>query len=51
MNTIKIYLKSSGSVAELYKDFALFVNAYQNKLVDVYGSKYQFENGEEDCRN
>ena len=45
MNTIKIYLKTSGSVAELYKDFALFVNAYQNKLVDVYGSKYQFENG------
>ena len=45
MNTIKIYLKPSGSVAELYKDFALFVNAYQNKLVDVYGSKYQFENG------
>lgn len=39
MNTIKIYLKPSGSVAELYKDFALFVNAYQNKLVDVYVPK------------
>jgi hypothetical protein len=39
MNTIKIYLKPSGSIAELYKDFALFKNAYQNKLVDVYVPK------------
>lgn len=41
MNIIKIYLNknASGSVAELYKDFALFVNSYQNKLIDVYVPK------------
>lgn len=48
MNTIKIYLKASGSIAELYKDFALFKNAYQNNLVDVYVPKevlYKDQNG------
>lgn len=39
MNTIKIYLKESGSVAELQKNFAMYVGAYQNKLVDVYVPK------------
>lgn len=39
MNTIKIYLKASGSIAELVKHFALYKNAYQNKLVDVYVPK------------
>lgn len=41
MNTIKITLdkNASGKVAELYKDFAMYVNSYQNKLVDVYVPK------------
>lgn len=39
MHTIKIYLKPSGRFAELYKDFPIFKNAYQNKLVDVYVPK------------
>lgn len=45
MNTISIYLKPSGSVAELKKDFAMYVGAYQNKLIDVYVPKsILFEN-------
>lgn len=36
MQTIKIYLKESGSVAELVKDFNLYAESYQNKWVDVY---------------
>ena len=36
MNTINIFIKNSGSVAELQKDFALFAGSYQNKLIDVY---------------
>lgn len=36
MNTINIFIKNSGSVAELKKDFALFAGSYQNKLIDVY---------------
>ena len=36
MQTIKIYLKESGSVAELVKDFNLYAESYQNKLIDVY---------------
>ena len=41
MNAIKITLdkNASGKVAELYKDFAMYVNSYQNKLVDVYVPK------------
>jgi hypothetical protein len=39
MNTIKIYLKDSGSIAELKKNFAMYTNAYQNKLIDVYVPK------------
>lgn len=36
MNTINIFIKDSGSVAELKKDFALYAGSYQNKLIDVY---------------
>lgn len=36
MQTIKIYLKESGSVAELVKDFNLYAGSYQNKLLNVY---------------
>ena len=41
MNAIKITLdkNASGKVAELYKDFAMYVNSYQNNLVDGYVSK------------
>lgn len=48
MNTISIYLKPSGSVAELKKDFAMYVGSYQNKLIDVYVPKellYTNQNG------
>lgn len=30
MNEIKIYLKQSGSTAELYKDFNLYQGSYRN---------------------
>ena len=36
MNTLNIYLKESGSTAEVQIDFRLFQNAYQNKLIDIY---------------
>lgn len=36
MNTINIYLKTSGSVAEIQKEFTLYTGSYQNTLVDVY---------------
>ena len=41
MNTLKIILdkNASGKIAQLYKDFAMYVNSYQNKLVDVYVPK------------
>lgn len=41
MNTLKIILdkNASGKVAQLYKDFAMYVNSYQNKQVDVYVPK------------
>ena len=41
MNTLKIILdkNASGKVAQLYKDFAMYVNSYQNKSVDVYVPK------------
>lgn len=48
MNTISIYLKPSGSVAELKKDFAVFTGSYLNSLVDVYVPKsvlYQNQSG------
>lgn len=36
MNTIKVYLSSSGSIASVSKDFPLFQYQYQNKLLNVY---------------
>lgn len=39
MNTIEIYLKESGSNAELKVDFRMFKDAYQNKLIDIYVPK------------
>ena len=36
MNTIKVYLKPSGAIASLDKDFPLFQYQYQNKLLNVY---------------
>lgn len=38
-NIIKIYLKESGSIAELYKDFRLYAGQYQDKLLQVYVPK------------
>lgn len=39
MNEIKIFLKESGSIAELYKDFNLYKGAYRNAQVSVYVPK------------
>lgn len=39
MNEIKIYLKTSGSIAELYKDFSLYQGSYQNVLLSLYVPK------------
>lgn len=36
MNEIKIYLKTSGSFAELYKDFNLYQGCYRNSQISVY---------------
>lgn len=36
MNEIRIYLKTSGSLAELYKDFNLYTGSYQNVLMSIY---------------
>lgn len=36
MNTIKIFLATSGRVATLDKDFPLYQGSYQNKLLNVY---------------
>lgn len=36
MNEIKIYLKSSGSTAELYKDFNLYQGSYCNVQITIY---------------
>lgn len=36
MNTIKIYLSSSGSLAELKKDFPLYQGSFNDKLLNVY---------------
>ena len=35
MNEIKIYLKTSGSFAELYKDFNLYQGCYRNSQISV----------------
>lgn len=39
MNEIKIYLKPSGSIAELYKDFNLYQGSYQNVKLSLYVPK------------
>lgn len=39
MNEIRMYLKTSGSIAELYKDFNLYKGSYQNVLLSVYVPK------------
>lgn len=39
MNEIKIFLKESGSIAELYKDFNLYKGAYRNAQISVYVPK------------
>lgn len=36
MNTIKMYLATSGRVADMHKDFPLFQGQFQNKLINVY---------------
>lgn len=36
MNTIKLYLKASGSVAELDYDFRIYKGSYNNIEVDIY---------------
>lgn len=36
MNLIKIYLKPSGSTAELYKDFNLYQGSYRNVQISIY---------------
>lgn len=36
MNTIKIYLEESGTVADLRKDFNIYQGQYQSKLLNVY---------------
>ena len=39
MNEIKIYLKPSGSIAELYKDFELYEGCYRNSQLTVFVPK------------
>lgn len=39
MNEIQIYLKTSGSIAELYKDFNLYQDSYQNTVLSIYVPK------------
>lgn len=36
MNTIKVYLAESGSVANLKKDFPLYQGQFQNKLLNIF---------------
>lgn len=36
MNEIKIFLKTSGSIAELYKDFNLYQGSYRNVQITLY---------------
>lgn len=39
MNVIQIFLKTSGSIAELYKDFNLYKGLYRNTQISVYVPK------------
>ena len=48
MNEIKIYLKPSGSLSYLYKDFDLYEGCYRNSQLTVFVPKsllYENENG------
>lgn len=36
MNTIKVYLTTSGRIAEIQKDFPLYQGQFQNKLLNIY---------------
>lgn len=36
MDTIRIYLETSGRIADLKKDFPLYQNSFQNKLLNIY---------------
>ena len=36
MNEISVFLKESGSIAELYKDFALYTGCYRNVQITIY---------------
>lgn len=47
MNEIKIYLKPSGSIAELYKDFNLYSGSYLNTQITVYVPKSLLFSNEE----
>ena len=47
MNTIKITLRTSGSIADLYKDFNLYVGGYNNKMIEVYVPKSLIYTNEE----
>lgn len=52
MNVIKIYLKTSGSIADLYKDFNLYTGSYQNVLLTLYVPKtLLYENQENTFSN
>lgn len=45
MNNIRIFLKTSGSLAEMYKDFALFEGSYRSAGIDIYVPKVMLAAG------
>lgn len=45
MNNIKIFLKTSGSLAEMYKDFALFEGSYRSANISIYVPKVMLSAG------
>lgn len=45
MNEIKIFLKTSGSLAEMYKDFALFEGSYRSANISIYVPKVMLSAG------
>ena len=46
MNEIKIFLKTSGSLAEMHKDFALFEGSYRSASLSIYVPKIMLSAGE-----
>ena len=46
MNEIKIFLKTSGSLADMYKDFSLFEGSYHNASLSIYVPKVMLSAGE-----